>query len=303
MNNPLVDLSPLAQPITKLVEVVAQGIGTLYKPVGTVLQAKADAKAKIITAEADVEVVQLQRRAAQRLVYVETARQKNLESIIQKAQAALPDRVREDPVPKDWITYFFTAAQDVSDEDMQLIWGRILAGEVAEPGSISRRTLEFLKTMSKDEAEMFTVLMSVSFTDQNGWRFIVEDGATINTIRTAYGGLDFMRHLTDIGLLGVNSVFMPASKTSGVWFSYGTEHYRFVASPPQKTAHYGWPLPDPHLSIRLFSSIGQELSGVAQHKVLDDFVTHLSRSLEDKIKVNIEKDIGEQTAPPLSPSV
>ena len=48
MSNPLVDLKGLSEPLTKLVEVVSQGIGTLYSPFGTVRQAKADAKSKII---------------------------------------------------------------------------------------------------------------------------------------------------------------------------------------------------------------------------------------------------------------
>jgi hypothetical protein len=43
MSNPIIDLAPLSTPVTKLVEVVAQGIGAIYRPVGTVLQAKADA--------------------------------------------------------------------------------------------------------------------------------------------------------------------------------------------------------------------------------------------------------------------
>lgn len=93
-----VDLGALAQPITKLIEVVAQGTGNLYKPVGTVLQAYADKKANIILAEGDEKISAIRQRAAIRLTHIEVERQNNLESIVEKAQAALPEKVTETPV-------------------------------------------------------------------------------------------------------------------------------------------------------------------------------------------------------------
>jgi hypothetical protein len=63
MANPLISLENLTEPLTKLVEVVAAGIGTLYAPFGTVRQAEADAKAKVILAKANTEVLSLQQRA------------------------------------------------------------------------------------------------------------------------------------------------------------------------------------------------------------------------------------------------
>jgi len=297
MTNPIVDLTPLSKPVTKLVEVVAQGIGALYKPVGTVLQAKADAKARLILTEADIEVSELWRRAAQRLLYTEIERQKNLEAIIDKARAALPERVREDPVPKDWITHFFTAAQDVNDEDMQLIWGRILAGEVAEPGNTSRRTLEFLKTLSKQEAEMFVALLSVSFAEKQGWRFVVENSVTSRTLVEAFGGVDVERHMLDIGILGAEPTLVPASQTSAWRFSYGTLSLKFVGPPPPpRTPKLGLQTLEHKLFIRLFSAIGQELSRVARQEVREGFVAHLSDSIQKQIRVRIEADDGEPSA-------
>jgi len=47
---------------------------------------------------------------------------------------------------------FLNIAEDISDEDMQVIWGRVLAGEIKKPKSFSLRTLEVLRNMSKEEA-------------------------------------------------------------------------------------------------------------------------------------------------------
>jgi hypothetical protein len=38
--------------------------------------------------------------------------------------------VSDTPVDEDWIVRFFNVVEDISDEMMQQLWGRILAGEV-----------------------------------------------------------------------------------------------------------------------------------------------------------------------------
>ena len=48
------DLKGISRPLTKLIEVVGQGIGKVYEPVGTIIQAKADASARLTTAKAEI---------------------------------------------------------------------------------------------------------------------------------------------------------------------------------------------------------------------------------------------------------
>lgn len=67
-----------------------------------------------------------------------------------------PDR----NVDEDWLFAWREYAGKVSTEDLQRLWGSVLAGEVKAPGRYSIRTLEFLKTLSKAEAEMISKLAS-----------------------------------------------------------------------------------------------------------------------------------------------
>lgn len=67
-----------------------------------------------------------------------------------------PDR----EVDEDWLFIWREYAGKVSSEDLQRLWGSVLAGEVKSPGRYSIRTLEFLKTLSKPEAEMISKLAS-----------------------------------------------------------------------------------------------------------------------------------------------
>jgi hypothetical protein len=60
------------------------------------------------------------------------------------------------PIDDDWLFSWREAAGRVSASELQDLWGRILAGEVKQPGSYSMRTLEFLKGLSKSEAEIIS---------------------------------------------------------------------------------------------------------------------------------------------------
>jgi hypothetical protein len=60
------------------------------------------------------------------------------------------------PIEDDWIFSWRDYAGRVSAKELQDLWGRILAGEVKQPGSYSMRTLEFLKGLSKSEADLIS---------------------------------------------------------------------------------------------------------------------------------------------------
>ncbi|MGY0408866.1 MAG: DUF2806 domain-containing protein, partial [Polaribacter sp.] len=60
----------------------------------------------------------------------------------------------------DWAVDFFDIAQDCSDEYMQYIWAKLLAGEAEKPGKYSRRTIHLIKMMTQHEARVFSVICS-----------------------------------------------------------------------------------------------------------------------------------------------
>lgn len=68
------------------------------------------------------------------------------------------DNVSEEKVDPDWFARWRSFAEDVSKEDMQRLWGRLLAGEVKNPGSYSIHTLAFLSRMSVSDADLISQL-------------------------------------------------------------------------------------------------------------------------------------------------
>ena len=185
------DFAGLSQPLTKLVEVVSQGIGKLSRPY--LIKKEADAKAyeiqtianairsnflpsgkiayenqQVVIDSGNAEEIQehVEERILSRLVYQEVKRQTNIEEITQYAADQLKDEksVSNEKVDEDWISRFFGIAQDISSEEMKMLWGRVLAGEVKRPKSYSLRTLELFKNLTKEDAEIFTRVGKLAIT-------------------------------------------------------------------------------------------------------------------------------------------
>ena len=103
-----------------------------------------------------------------KLSYTEYYKMGNFLEIAKRADAVFKEETAdtgENSIPPqnfDWHTRFFETCGNVSDEDMQKIWARILAGEIRKPGSYSMRTLECLRNLSKEEAMLFLKICEAS---------------------------------------------------------------------------------------------------------------------------------------------
>lgn len=191
-------------PLEKLVEVVSQGIGRVstaffYKKdvdarayeMRKIAEAKVDEAKTIVKGLSDAGITgaelttkngllqiskintenitlpALSERTENRVSFLEAKRQHNIENITAIAAQVLQEteEVSEEPVDDDWINRFFRYAEDISNEEMQALWGRILAGEVKQPKTFPLRTLDILKNLTKEEAETFIRVASYSYFD------------------------------------------------------------------------------------------------------------------------------------------
>jgi len=215
MNFEIKDLTGLGAPITKLIEVISNGIGILYKPRSIRKEADASAYAakligstetsveaeklkaiglaqaanKIVLADADSDILD---RAKARIVYRELQRQTNIEAIAEAAIKELPDHVSTDKVDEDWRTRFFDIAENISNSDMQLLWGKVLAGEVAKPGSYSLRALDVLRNLTEHEAHLFQLVRGMAFSNQ--YIFKINNLISFDKYGLTYTGLLELRN-------------------------------------------------------------------------------------------------------------
>lgn len=264
----LVDLKGISEPITKLIESVSRGIGVLYEPAARVRNAKAQAKEMMILAEANKEIEKISLRAHDRVVAKELRRQKNIDLIVQGAIESLPPTVSPDAVDEDWVVAFFDLCQDVGSEQMQQIWSKILAGEVAIPGKFHPRTLLTIKSMTQKEAEMFTILCSFSFASSDGLYYLpVFDHNFFEFIRSNGITTDVETHLKNVGLLSHSTIWLVRDDVEGEYerVSYFTEYYDIRM---QKVKAEGF-----QLQTYPFTNVGNELAAISgalpNHKYID----------------------------------
>lgn len=86
----------------------------------------------------------------------------NQQNIVEIAISALQKNASPNKVDDDWLGQFMDKARLVSSKEFQLIWGKILARECNDPGSIPLVLLHTLEKMDRNDAEAFTALCKVS---------------------------------------------------------------------------------------------------------------------------------------------
>lgn len=113
----------------------------------------------------------LSERTRERLDFQEAKRQINIESVTGFAAEELRNEqpVTDEPLDEDWTTRFFRIAGDISNEEMQALWGKILAGEIKQPKTYSLRTLELIRNLTKEEAGVFIKVANLSINYGNDY--------------------------------------------------------------------------------------------------------------------------------------
>ena len=79
----------------------------------------------------------------------------NMRMALEAAQNVSDEEVAEGCIDPDWFARWRREAMVIGHEEMQRLWGRILVDEAKNPESVSYRTLDVLKNLTKHEAELF----------------------------------------------------------------------------------------------------------------------------------------------------
>lgn len=296
------DLAGLSKPLEKLIEVISAGVGGLSKPY--LIRKNADAKAyeiKVIAQaikenQQDLESIgisdenlslmslnydaikgelSIEDRTQNRVSFKEVKRQKNIESITQKAVESLEaeHEVSEAPVEDDWITRFFDYAEDISNESMQDLWGRILAGEVKKPKSYSLRTLDILRNLSANEAEVFIKFGSLAIYSQR--TTFVLNVFNETKLKEQYNfSYEERLLLEELGLISANDLTFYLVNTDSnpvqVVFKVGSViviHEKIANKPKQE------------LDVLVFTKIGQELLKLISYAPPKEYLQLLATKL------------------------
>lgn len=177
------DIFGASRPAVRLIEAVERGVGNFLQPWQMRRVAKTEIanfegwqlalkKYGLLTTSAELN---LQDRAAVRLIAQETQRQNNREAVAFEAAKEFKEAIEGDseigdmPTELDieWIDRFWRLAQDVTNSDIQALWGRILARQTTGRSAYSARGLETICLLSREEISylerLASFLWSVTF--------------------------------------------------------------------------------------------------------------------------------------------
>jgi hypothetical protein len=269
----IIGLGELSRPATVLIEKISDAVGGIFRPYQIRRLAEAEADAAVVQAKTSIQISDIQRRAMHRFLVEEGQKQENIESITQKALPYVASDAKPEDVETDWITNFFDKSRLVSDEDMQALWAKVLAGEANSPGSYSKRTVSLLSSMDKAEAELFRKLCSFV------WQFGGLTPLIYDVLDPVYfnSGITFdsLNHLDLVGLItfdslaGFTRTFTAPPETS-------VAPFRFV------NAYYGTPYQMFFQSIEpfdvgkaLLTAPGAQLASVAGSTPNEDFRSYI----------------------------
>ena len=195
------DINVRVPAIEKLLDYAASGIGAVAGPMLASWKARREANAKLIGAKGEAEVQRISAEGqaqamqvianaqadarsvlispdaivqgqldfgaavTQRIQFQEEKKQANIGQVLSRAALELEGKDVPDQEPDhDWTARFFNDVQDVSSEEMQQLWAKVLAGEVERPASISIRSLGILRNLDQASAQIFQVLCSCAMT-------------------------------------------------------------------------------------------------------------------------------------------
>lgn len=134
----------------------------------------------------------------------------NQNDIVNKAIEMLNKPIEQceiDLMDDTWIMTFIDNAKNICDDELKLVWSKILAGELENNGTYSLRTLERVKNMSKKDAEKFTKIADFIMESGNRY-FLLNDDEVLEKYNITYEDIMF---LDEIGFIKEDGKSLNAS--------------------------------------------------------------------------------------------
>lgn len=322
------DINVKIPALEKLVDYVASGVGSVAGPMLAPWKARKEAEARLIAARGKKEELKLEAEAQaeahrilvspdtgserkitidekikQRIQFQEEKRQRNIHKVVYLAAEKLGDEEVPNHEPDhDWTARFFNDVKDVSSEEMQLLWAKVLAGQVERPGNTSLRTLSILKNLDQNTAKLFRKLCSacVSLRLKSGkdqYRLLDArvpslDGDPGQNALSKYG-LDFgvLNMLNEHGLIisaynsfhnGYTNCILRLTPTGEILLPVNHFAYQgqsWILSPTKDPMNINEEF---KLSGVALTKSGMELSDIVDVEPMEEYTQDLERFLEEK---------------------
>lgn len=271
---------------TELIELLAKNIGGIATAVGPI----AGAVFTAIFLRHDTSAKEFEKVKAGKLgevaedllksgkmTYTEFYKANNFLKVVKKADEIYPAKALVKQNLKynfDWFIRFYEAVGNVSDEEMQNLWAKILSGEIEAPSTYSLKIIDVLKNLRKEEAELFAKICAHSFSS-----------GTSNTFLPNYGPYLEKRGITYVDIMRLSE--------EGLIFNDSTLVCRFRINPEPRIAFTNRELLmkiassnattiEARIKQYPFTMVGRELAMLVEESASDDDFMEFGKILNDE---------------------
>lgn len=154
-----IDIKPIADVANNFINKLAEAVGWLATPKGK-KAVRIEAETFLIEKiKSNPDMPELLKAAmicdARKIIneYV------NQNDIVEKAIHYLDDSATPENIDNEWLSFFMDKCKNINNEDIKTIWAQILASECNENGTITKRFLNVLSMMDKEDADSFNKLI------------------------------------------------------------------------------------------------------------------------------------------------
>ncbi len=210
-----------------------------------------------------------------KMTLTEYYKNKNFLKIAEMADSMVQEK-RNNSIDKqysfDWFIRYYEASGNISDKEMQILWAKILAGEIEKPSSYSLRTLDVLRNISKEEAEHFVKICNAAIKIESGKYAIPADRDYI--LKNSIDYSDILS-LGEIGLInsgsGIHINDNLESDTESKLYMYGSLIVKAIASEKRIFS----------LRVYPFTNVGNELATLIDRESNEENFLSLCKKLQD----------------------
>lgn len=211
-------------------------------------------------------------------------KQQNIEQVIQKTLTYCANNDIKARTDHDWFNRYIGLAEDVSNATMQDLWAKILAGELAKPGSFSFKALKVFRDMSIIDAKLLAKACSLALKDTTKKNIrlisgVYQQPSLLNffsknrqiPVNLSQFGLNYADLLT----LAENNLIYIQESESSIMSKEEKLTFLFNGLPLKLNAKNN------KVSIQFykFTPLGSELASLISDKPNDDFFSYLKSQL------------------------
>ena len=232
----------------------------------------------------------LEDRSSKRARLASLRKQENIEEIMEKTFSFCANISIDKRTDFDWFNRFISLAENVGNGIMQDLWAKILAGELARPGSYSLKALKIFRDMSIVDAKLLAKACSLAVKDQSKKNIRIISGSYQKPGLLNFFNQNNQQHINlshfgfnyaDILSLADNNLIFKQESESSMMASGEVLNFYYNGSPLKLSSKKD----NVVLQFYKFTPIGTELANLITDKANEEFFTALKEQLTHHFNV------------------